>query len=222
MPDITRLEIGSAKKMTTSVLFFDIAKFTTTTSHLPQEYTLYLLNLIIPTVMRIVRHCGGTVEKNTGDGIMAIFGTETLDKTTIAREAIEAALLIKHFMIKDIQDHFSSLGLPDLNFRIGIDMGELLIARIGYNNNTFLTAVGNAANRASKLQALAETNGICIGESIVHNIHSNLHQYCYQGSDESWNWTLQGSNTAYRYFHFDYKVSEPPIPPTIKPVNPRY
>lgn len=220
MPDITRLEIGSAKKMTASVLFFDIAKFTTTTSELPPEYTLYILNLIIPSVMRIVRMCNGNVEKNTGDGIMAIFGTETPDRTVIAREAIEAALLIKHFMINDIHEHLSSLGLPALNFRIGIDMDELLIARIGYNNNSFLTAVGNAANRASKLQSLAETNGICIGESLAHNIHSSLHQYCYQGSDESWNWTMQGSTIAYRYFHFDYKLSEPPMPPTIKPMNP--
>lgn len=215
MPDIRNLEIGSAKRMTASILFFDIAKFTKTTSELPQEYTLYILNLIIPTVMHIVREFHGKVEKNTGDGIMAIFGTETKEKANIAKDAIEAAIKIRHFMLNDIQKHLYDSGLPILNFRIGIDMDELLIAKIGINTNNFLTAVGNAANRASKLQSLAETNGICIGQYVFHNLHSDLYRYCFEGEDSSWNWKLQGSELPYRYYHFHLDWTEPSTPPTV-------
>lgn len=91
MPAPVGVRIGSAKSMTASVLFFDLADFTATTSRLDQEQTLNMLNMIIPTMMRIASRWNGEIEKNTGDGIMAIFGTETRDNTSIARDAVEAA-----------------------------------------------------------------------------------------------------------------------------------
>ena len=209
MPTITAVPIGSAKRMTASVLFFDLARFTAITSILPHEHMLYILNLIIPTVMQVVRHWNGEIEKNTGDGIMAIFGTETRNNSTMAKDAIVSAMAIRFIMLNDIHSHLSNLGLPRMGFRIGLDMDELLIARIGINNNSFLTAVGDAANRASKLQTLAETNGISIGEYMFHNLHPELHQYCTEGSDPNWNWQIPNSMLPYRYFHFHGNLSEP-------------
>lgn len=209
MPEITAVQIGSGKRMTAAVLFFDLARFTATTSILPQEHTLYVLNLIIPLVMQIVRHWNGEIEKNTGDGVMAIFGTETRNNATIARDAIECAMGIKYIMLNDVHSHLSALGLPEMDFRMGIDLGELLIARIGIPHNSFLTAVGDAANRAAKLQNLAENNGISVGEYMLHNLHPDLHQYCEEGSDPSWSWRISGSTLPYRYFHFQGNFSEP-------------
>ena len=96
------------------------------------------------------------MEKNTGDGLMAIFGTETRNSFLIARDAIESAMAMQYVMLNDIHSRLVNEGLPVMNFRIGIDMGEVLISRIGMNSLNFLTVVGDAANRASKLQALAE------------------------------------------------------------------
>src|SRR5262245_52742674 len=192
MPEPVRVSIGSAKRMTASVLFFDLADFTATSSRLAQEQTLYMLNLIIPTMMRIVRHWNGEIEKNTGDGIMAIFGTETRDYTSIARDSVEAAMAMRFVMINDVQGNLSDRGLPSMNFRIGIEMGELLIARIGVPSNNFLTAVGDAANRASKLQSLAMDNGICIGEDMALNLHPELHPYCLEGQSQDWSWKREG------------------------------
>jgi len=59
-----------------------------------------MLNLIIPTVMRAISQWRGVIEKNTGDGVMAIFGTETRDDTVIARDAFECAMAIKFIMLR--------------------------------------------------------------------------------------------------------------------------
>ncbi len=216
MPDLKSLIIGEAKTMTAAVLFFDLAKFTKTTSALSPENTLFTLNLIIPSIMDIVRHWRGEIEKNTGDGIMAIFGTETRYREEIAKPAIEAAMAIRYVMLNDIKPSLDSLGLPPLDFRIGIDMDELLIARIGINNHSFLTAVGDAANRASKLQSLAETNGICIGDNLFHTLSAELKQSCEPQADPEWDFYNPGTAVPYRYFNFSHHLDEP-VKVAVKP-----
>jgi adenylate cyclase len=210
MPDITAVTIGSAKRMTASVMFFDLKDFTTTTSRLPNEHTLYMLNLIIPTVMRAITQWRGVIEKNTGDGVMAIFGTETRDESIIATEAFECAMAIKFIMLNDIRPVLENHNLPAMNFRIGIDMGEVLLARIGIVNDSFLTAVGSAANRAAKLQSLADTNGICIGDNLFQNLPSVVDGHCMVGENESWRWAWAGDNNMpYNFYHFSGNLPEP-------------
>ncbi len=215
MPEPQSVLIGSAKRMDASILFFDLARFTAETSRLTQEQTLFMLNLIIPTVMRVTRHWNGIIEKNTGDGIMAIFGTETRDKSKIVRDAIEAAMAIRFVMLNDIKAKLASQELPSMDFRIGVETGELLLARIGIHSNNFLTAVGDAANRACKLQGLAGTNGICIGEDVALKLAPELQQYCVLGSDSAWDWSR--GNTPYQFYHFTHDWSDPTPKPITRP-----
>ena len=98
MPDIATLGIGAAKRMTAAIMFFDFENFTNVTSHITPEQTLMILNVSTSTVMKIVREWGGSVEKHTGDGVMAIIGTETRNYNIIAQEAIESAQTIKYMM----------------------------------------------------------------------------------------------------------------------------
>ncbi len=209
MPDLSALSIGSAKRMTAVILFFDFENFTTVTSHLSPEQTLMILNVATTTVMRIVREWNGTVEKHTGDGVMAILGTETAEHDTIAREAIEVAQTIQYIMKSDVLPHLNEQGLPVLNFRIGVEMGEVLISRMGLPRMNFLTAVGSPANRASKLEALARINGIAIGETLANNLHIYLHDYLELGTDKKWEWYYEDGETPYKYYHYNFEWQEP-------------
>jgi class 3 adenylate cyclase len=209
MPSLQGITIGSAKRMEAAIMFFDFEKFTSITSHLSLEDTLIILNMSTMTVMKIVREWNGTVEKHTGDGVMAILGTETADQNDIAREAIETAQTIKYIMKSDVIPYLRKKGLPALNFRIGIEMGEILISRIGIPNMSFLTAVGSAANRASKLENLAENNGITIGENIAAKLHNHLHKFLRKGDNDNWDWRYNGSDEPYNYYHYDFEWPEP-------------
>ena len=213
MPTLTALGIGASKKMNAAILFFDFEDFTSITSRLPPEKTLMILYIATTTVMRIVREWNGTVEKHTGDGVMAIIGTETPDLEEIAQEAIEIAQTIRYVMVNDVIPLLVQNGLPHLNFRIGIEMGEVLISRIGLPKMNFLTAVGSPANRASKLEGLARKNGISIGEDLVLNLHSYLHGFIEEGDDESWDWFRYDGITSYRYYHYHYEWGDPKLWP---------
>lgn len=209
MPDLSDLGIGSAKRMMAAIMFFDFENFTAVTSHLTPEDTLVILNVSTTTVMKIVREWNGTVEKHTGDGVMTILGTETPKPEIIARDAIEIAQTIKYIMQSDVIPHLVAQGLPALNFRIGIEMGEVLISRIGLYKMNFLTAVGSPANRASKLEGLAEANGIAIGETIARTLHVYLHDYLQKGDDPSWDWHYPDGVTPYNYYHYRFEWPEP-------------
>lgn len=211
MPDLTALGIGTAKRMNAAIMFFDFENFTNVTSHISQEDTLMVLNVATTTVMRIVREWNGTVEKHTGDGVMAILGTETLKTNIIAQQAIESAQTIKYMMQVDVLPQLVAQGLPSLNFRIGIEMGELLISRIGLHNMNFLTAVGSPANRAAKLEALAKPNGIAIGENLARNLHPYLHDFLEIGDDPKWDWHYSDRITPYNYYHYSYEWYEPKL-----------
>jgi adenylate cyclase len=209
MPDVEQVVIGSAKKMVASVMFFDLMDFTLLSAELGSENTLFVLNLILPQMMQIVKHWNGEIEKNTGDGIMAIFGTETRNNFLIARDTIEAAMTIRYVMGNEVNSRLGKKGIPSFGFRIGIDMEELLIARVGMQGTNFLTVVGSAANRASKLQNYATPNGICIGENLYGNLHPKLYGYCEQGSHKDWNLIYEGTRRPYRFFHFNANWPDP-------------
>ena len=73
----------------------------------------------------------------------------------------------------------------------------------------FLTAVGSPANRASKLEALANKNGITIGENLARNLHPYLHQFLTLGDDTTWDWYYDDKVTPYNYYHYNYEWHEP-------------
>jgi class 3 adenylate cyclase len=209
MPSLESINIGSSKRMTAAILFFDFKDFTSITSKILPEDTLAILNATTTVVMRIVKEWGGVVEKHTGDGVMAIIGTSRKAHSEIAKDAVEVAMTIKYVMKNDVMPYLFKEGYPVLSFRIGIDMGEVLIARIGYNNNSFLTAVGSPANRAAKLESLAMDNKVVLGDNLAKNLHIALHPYLKLGNDEHWNWLYEGTNTPYNYYHYNYEWLEP-------------
>ena len=209
MPDLHSLPIGSAKRMNAAIMFFDFENFTSITSHITPEEVLTILNSSTAMVMRVIKEWHGTVEKHTGDGVMAILGTETTNLALIAQEAIESAQTIRYMMLNEVHPLLQSNGLPLLNFRIGIEMGEVLISRIGFIKTNFLTAVGSAANRASKLEALAKSNGITIGENLARSLHPYLHRFLIKGDDPKWDWHYDDKVTPYSYYHYNYDWVEP-------------
>ena len=140
---------------------------------------------------------------------MAILGTETKDRSIIAQDAIECAMAIRYVMENDVQPMLTSAGIPHINFRVGIDLGEVLIGRIGVHSHNFLSAVGTIANLACKLQGFARSNGICIGDALARCLHAHLQQYCEVGDHPDWNWQYNESGKPYDYYHFNLDWPDP-------------
>lgn len=215
-PAIDDIAIGSAKKMSAAILFFDIRGFTsrTSSSDLSKlKETLIMLDCVIPMVMHIIYDNNGIIEKNTGDGIMAIVGLEDNDNVA-AQNALTAATTIFYTLNKMINPYLASLGIKKVDARIGIDVGEVLVARIGTKKGTakhdrsFLTIVGPTANIASKIQNQAGTNQIWVGDQIMKHAEEYRKSYFKDVTPANWNWIYTPSRNRYSIWHFDAKKKD--------------
>ena len=96
----------------------------------------------------------GTVDKFTGDGIMAVFGAPVAHEDH-ARRACYAALR----MLDDVSEYAGELrrskGLS-FSTRIGINSGEVVAGAIGGGEEGDYTAIGHTVGLAQRMEALAE------------------------------------------------------------------
>lgn len=217
-PALDDIPIGSARKMRAAILFFDIRGFTNRTSSADLnslKKTLYMLDCVIPMVMQIIYDFDGYIEKNTGDGLMAIIGAEQTDEKA-ANNALNAATTIFYVLKKLISPFLKNEGIEEVNARIGIDMGTLLIARIGLPTGTskhqrnFLTVVGPAANLSCKIQGMAGTNEIWTGDLIKVNAEEWRRGFFVDKTPASWTWHYHNKpDQSYQIWNYNATKSDP-------------
>lgn len=209
IPDEDGLLIGDARRLTLAILFLDICEFSSINSRTLEEQTkvLTILNLFMAEMLRLVKKNGGEFEKNTGDGLMAYFKTETAQKST--RIAVETAVAMHFFNNNVIKPKFAMLGLPHISFRVGIEVGEVIVANVGVKGDHHsIVAVGNTANIACKLMNLIDNGGIALG-----NYTHSLLPYTWSTHAKQIG-VLPGFNigdgkTPYPAWSFDYRPDNP-------------
>jgi class 3 adenylate cyclase len=85
--------------MPMAVMFLDICGFSGRPADTPadQDVLLRALNLFFTEMFRIAEDYGGTVEKNTGDGLMAYFEDQASDgRVSGCQRAVAAALTMMY------------------------------------------------------------------------------------------------------------------------------
>ncbi len=103
-PAVDDIPIGSARKLRAATLVFDIRGFSSrTTTVANMKKALQMLDCVIPMVEHIVHDHGGYVEKNTGDGVMAIIGagSEDEDAANTALDVATASLYVLKNLVND-------------------------------------------------------------------------------------------------------------------------
>lgn len=98
---------------------------------------------------------GGTLDKYTGDGLVAFWGAP-LPSDDHTGQALRAATA----MIANVREWNAARirrGLPPARVRIGVEAGSVLVGDLGTAFRRTYTAVGDCINAASKLQAVAKT-----------------------------------------------------------------
>jgi adenylate cyclase len=137
-----------------AILFVDIRASTQLVeSRLPYD-VVFILNRFFEAVGSAIIAAGGTPNQFIGDGMMAIFGTETGGEQA-CRQALEAARLIDWHLAEMNRALANELQQP-IGFGIGIHAGEVIIGTMGYREHAQTTAVGEAVHIASRLQDLTK------------------------------------------------------------------
>lgn len=168
IPESEDLLIGEARRLPLAVMFLDISGFSARPSYFPQEQALLVrvLNLFFTEMTRIAEDYDGTVEKNTGDGLMAYFADNAgTPPTRATQRAVACALTMFSTGNRLINPILQDNAVAPISFRIGIDYGEVTVARLGAPRRfNAVVAVGTPANIASKMLAKAGPGDLLLGE----------------------------------------------------------
>jgi len=132
------------------VLFADLRGFTRLAeTRLPYD-VVFLLNRYFDAVGAAIEQAGGIANQFTGDGVMALFGVHS-DARQGARDALAAAREMQRAIARLSADLHEEL--PErLRLGIGIHCGPTVVGHMGHGVATYLTAVGDTVNTASRLQ----------------------------------------------------------------------
>jgi class 3 adenylate cyclase len=110
----------------------------------------------------IVKRFGGTVDKFTGDGIMALFGAPIALEDHAAR-ACHAAVEIQRAAALLATDVHRRDGVS-YAVRVGLDSGEVVTGQSG-SQPTSYTAVGAHVGMAQRMESVAPPGGVMVSES---------------------------------------------------------
>jgi len=149
-----------------TVLFADLVGYTVAASRLDSEALYELVQQYTDLLSREVYKYEGVIDKMTGDGIMALFGAPVSYENN-AERAVRAALDMQANFLLWRQHVQQNLNL-DLNLRIGLHCGPVIVGEIGSNIVMDYTAIGETVNLAYRLEELAEPGSIYTSAEIVY------------------------------------------------------
>ena len=150
----SRVDFVQGSEREIAILFADIRSFTALAEgRLPYD-VVFVLNRYFSAMGRAIESAGGRVDKFIGDGVMALFGIES--GTQIGcREALAAARLMSERLAELNLSLRAELDRP-LRIGIGIHCGPVIVGEMGYGKAAAITAIGDAVNTASRLEALTK------------------------------------------------------------------
>jgi class 3 adenylate cyclase len=142
---------GERKQLT--VLFADVQGSMELQEDLDVEAWAKIVDRFVNILADGVRRFGGTIDKFTGDGIMALFGAPEAQEDH-ARRACHAAWHMSRAIRAYAEELRQSEGV-DLHVRVGLNSGEVVVGRVGQDLRIDPTALGHAVGLAQRMEALA-------------------------------------------------------------------
>jgi class 3 adenylate cyclase len=149
-------ELGGAER-TVTVLFADLAGFTTySESHEPVD-VIRMLNAFWAAVVPVIDDAGGAIEHFAGDGVLVLFNA-VADLPDHAERAVRCALEIVR-----ITDAISAERGTWPRFRVGVNTGTAAVGTVGAAGRRSFATVGDTTNLGSRLSGLGEPGQVVIG-----------------------------------------------------------
>src|SRR6266581_7307273 len=146
----TALE-GERKQVT--VLFADLKGSLELLAAGDPEEARKLLDPVLERMMEAVHFYEGTVNQVMGDGIMALFGAPLAHEDHAVR-ACYAALRMQESLKRYTDDTRRSHGV-EVQIRVGLNSGEVVVRSVGSDLRMDYTAVGQTTHLAARMEQLA-------------------------------------------------------------------
>ncbi len=171
LSDPEKLQLGGEKKELT-VLFSDIAGFTSISEGLQPEKLVELLNEYLDAMTDIIIRNKGTLDKYEGDAIMAFWGAP-VSLHDHALHACMSALQMQNALKELRSVQRSGKKHLEMHVRIGINTGEMIVGNMGGKERFDYTVIGDSVNLGARLETANKKYGtnIIISENTYKHVN---------------------------------------------------
>ncbi|MGB9250211.1 MAG: adenylate/guanylate cyclase domain-containing protein [Mycobacterium sp.] len=145
-----------------TVLFADVVHSMDIAAVVGAERLREIMAAVADQCAAVVRRYGGTVDKFTGDGIMAVFGAPIALEDHAVRACL-AGLRVQEDA-KQIAVTVRERDGVDLRLRVGLNSGEVIAGEIGSGALGY-TAVGEQVGMAQRMESVAPPGGVMLSAS---------------------------------------------------------
>jgi adenylate cyclase len=160
---------GLAEYKQVTVLFADVVHSMDVAAAVGTERLRDIMTELLNLSSKIVQRYGGTVDKFTGDGVMAVFG---------APRALEDHALRACMAALDIQQEVERLTVDvqerdgvAFHLRVGLNSGEVIAGDMGSGPSSY-TSIGEQVGMAQRMESVAPLGGVMLSESTARLVES--------------------------------------------------
>jgi adenylate cyclase len=154
-----KIKLGGEKKICT-VMFSDVAGFTTISEKLTPEALVSLLNDYLTQMTNIIFKYDGMLDKYEGDAIMAVYGAP-VSKGNDAYNACISALEMQSALAR-MRELWRKQGRDELHARIGLNTGPMVVGNMGSETRFDYTVMGDSVNLGARLEPACKQYGVNI------------------------------------------------------------
>ncbi|MDP8907287.1 MAG: adenylate/guanylate cyclase domain-containing protein [Thermoproteota archaeon] len=211
------------------ILHVDLVSSTRLSMNLPLRRLVPIVQAFTQEMSLIVEAYGGYVFKYVGDAVLAFFFTEKDNLHMPCSNAVSCGLSMVRIIEEGMNTILNENGYPELQIRVGIDVGESAVIRYGLKTNDYtktekengkennhvqdankhdninvirepyLDILGYSINTASKMTGFARPNQIVIGEAVYNRLDDNTKQNFESIDIDSKSWSFIDNSTGNVY-----------------------
>ena len=153
-----------------TVLFADVVRSMDIASVVGAERLREIMTDLADRCAAVVQRYGGTVDKFTGDGIMAVFGAPIALEDHAVRACL-AALGVQE-EAKRLAVKVKDRDGVDLGLRVGLNSGQVIAGEIGSGPFGY-TAIGEQVGMAQRMESVAPPGGVMLSASTARLVENS-------------------------------------------------
>ncbi len=153
---------ASAEYKQVTVLFADVVHSMDIAAAVGAERLREIMTDLVERSAAVVQRYGGTVDKFTGDGIMALFGAPVALEDHAVRACLSALAIQEG--ANALTDVVKQRDGVELQLRIGLNSGQVIAGEIGTGPFGY-TAIGQQVGMAQRMEAVAPPGGVMLSQS---------------------------------------------------------
>jgi len=155
----TRSSIEGERKLVT-VLFADVANYTSMSEKLDPEEVHQIMDGCYQLLMDEIHRYEGTIDKFTGDGVMALFGAPVAHENHAQRACYTALAMQK--AIGEYGEKIEKECGVEFKMRVGLNSGLVIVSSVGNDLRMDYTAIGDTVNLASRMETNANPGTVLV------------------------------------------------------------